>query len=313
MPQTSQYTVDPLLTRIAKAYTNRQMIADTLMPRVNVDSATGKYYVYDKSKFRIEPSLRAGISRANRVDFNMSLANYGPLVEHSLEQGITDAEKRTLGEDRARRLASMNVMQKIMLNHEKSVADLLTSTSVLTQNTSLADNNRWDVAHADSTPINDIMLGKDTILATGIPATRFVLAMSYPVYSKLRVNQQVMARIAYNSVVAPASKQQLEALFDVDEIIVGSALYDTAKEGQTASLSYLWGKNAILLAYANTVEEEPSISQIAPGYTLQIPEERYVDRWDDRSQKTEFVRASDQFEAKLVAVEAGYLIATAIS
>lgn len=313
MPQPIEYVKDELLTRIAVDYANASLIADKVFPRVSVNQETGSYYVYDKSKFRLEEDLRSGIARANRVDYGMSLATFGPLLEHSLEQGITDREKKLMGEDRSRRNATNNVMSKIMLRHEKAVADILTNTSIVTQNVTLSGNDQWSAVHVDSDPFADIQLGLDTIDATGIVGDRKVLVLGYQVWSKLRNHSLVTARLGNAALKVPASLEQLAALFDVDEVIVGRAKYDTAKEGQTASLGYVWGKNAVLLLMSS----EAALERVNPGYTLQLETDgnsaRYVDRWDDRAQKTEFVRANDYFEPKLVAAEAAYLIKNAVA
>ena len=314
MPQPIEYVKDELLTRIAVDYANASLIADRVFPRVDVDKETGSYYVYDKSKFTIEEDLRSGIARANRVDYGMSMANYGPLLEHSLEQGITDREKKLMGEDRARRNATNNVMAKIMLRHEKAVADILTNTSVVTQNVTLSGSDQWSAAAgASNDPFADIQLALDTIDATGIATDRKVLVLGYQVWSVLRNHNLVTARLGNAALKVPASLEQLAALFDVDEVIVGRAKYNTAKEGQTASLGYVWGKNAIVLQMSS----EAALERVNPGYTLQLATDgnsaRYVDRWDDRAQKTEFVRANDYFEAKLVAAEAAYLIKNAVA
>jgi hypothetical protein len=98
-------------------------------------------------------------------------------------------------------------------------------------------------------------------------------------------------------------------LFGVEQVLVGDAVYNTADEGQTAVMGYVWGKHA-LLAY---VPGRPGIKQMALGYTLQVEDARYVDRWDEPWVKAEFVRANDYYEPKIVAVEAGYLIKNAVA
>lgn len=314
MPQPIDYVKDELLTRIAVAYGNTEFIADQLFPRIDVDKETGSYYVYDKNGFRIEQDLRSGIARANRVDYGMSMSNYGPLLEHSLEQGVTDREKKLMGADKALRNATNNVTAKVMLNHEKVVADLLTNTSVVTQNVTLAGADQWSAAAgASNDPFADVQLALDTIDATGIATTKKILVLGYQVWSVLRNHNLVTARLGNAALKVPASLEQLAALFDVDQVIVGRAKYDTAKEGQTASLGYVWGKSAIVV----TMSPEASIERVNPGYTLQLATDgasaRYMDRWDDRAQKTEFVRFNDYFEAKLVAAEAVYLIKNAVA
>lgn len=313
MAQAVDYVIDPLLTRIAKSWSNESFIADQVFPRLNVDSENGKYYVLDSAKtgFTIEKDLRSGITRANRVDYNLTLAPYGPLLEHSLEQGITDDEKRTLGEDRARRSATNNVMTKIMLNHEKMVADTVRNTSIITQNVTLSGSGQFSDYTSD--PFSTIQTALDTIDATGISGERIKMFMGYQVWTKLRSHTALINRLGNASTRTPLTTAQLASLFDVDEVIVGRAKYNTAKEGQTPSLSYVWGKDIFIGQYPKNSE----IDQIAPGYTLQLAPEgqsaRYVDRWDERAKKTEFVRGNDFFQPFTVATEAGYLIKNAVA
>lgn len=309
MPQPVDYVKDPLLTRIAKGFSNADFIANTIFPRIDVEKERGSYYVFDKTNYRVEKDLRAGISRANRVDYGLTLADYGPLLERALEQGITDQEKRLMGGDEARRRATLNVMQKIQLRHESTVATLMADTAIITQNVTLSGTAQWN-DYTNSVPFSDIATAVDTIQGTGINSpSKTVLVLGYQVYSKLRNHTALINRLGNASDKSPLTNAQLAALFDVDEVIVGKSMIDSAKEGQTVSLGYVWGKNAWVMKLA----ANPSIDQVNPGYTLQIPEERYVDRWDDRSVKAEFVRANDQFEAKLVAAEAVYLIKNAIA
>lgn len=310
MPQPVNYTVDPLLTRIAKSFSNNAFIADQVFPRIPVESETGFYYVYDKSSMRLEDDLRAGLARANRVDYGMSLATYGPLLEHSLEQGVDRRQKRIMGEEKARRKATNNVMKKIMLRHEYMVASLMTNTSNITQNTTLSGTDQWSDA-SNSDPIGDIKTARDTIYATGIDGSRLVLAMGYPVWSALQVNSQLINRLGTATDQTAVTEQQAAAILGVDELLIGRALHDTAAEGQTSSLSYVWGNDAVLMHMGGRGEE--SIEQVNPGYTLYIEGERGVDRWDEPAHKAEFVRATDYFEPKLVAAEAAYLIKDAVA
>src|SRR5688572_26407219 len=150
MPQRIDYAVDPLLTELAKSYSNKNFIADILFPRLTVDDIYGDYYVYDKTNFRIEKDLRTGKARANRVDYGMSIASFGPLLEHSLEQGIEKDEKRFMGEEKARENATRNVTSKIMLNHEKMVATMLADTAIVTQNETLSGTAQFsDYTNSD--------------------------------------------------------------------------------------------------------------------------------------------------------------------
>lgn len=319
MPIQSDYVVDPLLTNIAKSYVNANLIADQVAPRVNVENETGYYLVGDKSAFRVEKDLRTGISRANRVGYNLSLAHYGPLLEHSLEQGIPYRERDIMGEDVAMRRATNNVQGKVDLNNEVLIAAMFANTAIATQNATLSGTDQFDNALSD--PIAKVQAAKDVIIATGVSGVngqegKWVVFMGYQVWTKLRNNTALRAALNLTINKAPLTTEQVATLLDVDEVFYGAALQDTAKEGQTPSLGYVWGKN-LWVAWMPT-SDAPSIDMVAPAYTLQLADNqgnsaRYVDTWDDQSQKTIFVRANDFYEAFMVAVEALYLYVAAVS
>lgn len=305
--------IDPLLTGIAKNYKNEELIGEIIFPRITVDNETGDYYVYEKGEFRIEKDLRTGMARANRVSYGMTLAIYGPLLEHSLEQGVTKREAGILGRDKAMERATSNVSAKIKLALEKAIADMVTNTSIVTQNITLSGTSQLsDFTNSD--PFGVIQTALDTMDLTGINAGRRVIFMGYQVWAKLRNHPALINRLGTATTRNPITKQQAADLFEVDEIVVGKAKYDTAKQGQTPSLAYVWGKHIVvaLLANPNADTKQFELDQINPGYTLAM-EDSYVDTWYEDGIKTEFTRYTDFYKPELVAGEAMYLIKNAIA
>lgn len=319
MPQSVDFVIDPLLTRLAINYVNGSFIADNVAPRLDVDTEYGWYYVFDQNKeaFRIENDLRTGITRANRVDYDLSLAKYGPILEHSLEQGVTNREKRLLGDDVARQRATTNVMQKIMLNHEKMVADMFSDPSIVTQNITDAGTDQWSNT-SNTNMFTQVQLAFDTIAATGLDTTgmKKVMLLPYPVWSVLRNLAQLTARMSTASLRTPLTNEMLTALFDVDEIWVANARINTAAKGQSPSISYVWGAHNAWFFYTTGT---PTLTNVNPMYTLQLRNPgggeqagRYVDSWYEQEVKTEFIRCTDFFEPYMVAPQLVYMLQNVI-
>lgn len=307
MPQVVDYQVDTVLTQMSVAYENGQLIGTMLMPRVEVSGRVGFYYTFDKGKFNIHDSRRTGTSRANRISNGLTKTAFGPLAEHSLEEPIEYEVRDTYPSPHDARVdATEDVSEALDLGLEKEIADLLTSTSTITQNTTLSGTDQWS-DYANSDPFADIQTGIDTIKANaGVTPNTFELG--YQVWSKLRHHPDLLGRMSVAS-VRVLTTEMLADLIGVEKVLVGDAVYNTADEGQTVSMGYVWGKHA-LLAY---VQSRPAIKKISLGYTLQVEDARYVDRWDEPWVKAEFVRANDYYEPKVVAVEAGYLIKNAVA
>ncbi len=307
MPQPNDYQVDTVLTNMSTGYSNAELIGERLLPRLKVNSRTGIYYVFDKTRFKVENDRRTGISRAQRVAYGMTKTTFGPLVEHSLEEGIEYEVRDSYPSPHdARADATEDVSERLALGHEKAVADILTSTSVVTQNTTLSGTSQLD-DYANSDPFSVIQTAIDTIITNGM-VTPNTIAMGYQVWSKLKFHPDLLGRLSVAS-VRVLTEELFAALVGVENVLVGKAMRNTAVEGQTDSMSFIWGKD-LIVAY---VTPTPGIKRVSLGYTLYLNNGRVVDRWDEPWNKAEFVRATDYYEAKLVNVEAAYLVKNAVS
>ena len=103
------------------------------------------------------------------------------------------------------------------------------------------------------------------------------------------------------------SPQALADLLDLEEVIIGAAGKESATEGQTSSLSYIWGKHAWLIYRPKTA----TIKQIAFGYFFQY--KRTTDKWYDNDREGTFVRVHDYYAREIVSADAAYLIKNAVA
>ena len=121
----------------------------------------------------------------------------------------------------------------------------------------------WDDPSSD--PIGDIETGRRAILlATGYEAN--VLGLGYDVWIALKKHPDILARVGTggSNNVDPrlVTPRLVAALFELDEIRVGSVVYNTAAPGLTASMAFTAGKNALLVHRTKS----PSIEEPSAGY-----------------------------------------------
>ena len=102
------------------------------------------------------------------------------------------------------------------------------------------------------------------------------------------------------------TKQAIAALFELEELLVGSAVKDTGPEGGTAVRAYVWG-NSMLVAY---VTRTPSIMSPSAGYVFQW-KPRAVARYREDQEHQDVVEVTESFDEVLVATDAGYFIKVA--
>src|SRR6185295_214360 len=121
----------------------------------------------------------------------------------------------------------------------------------------------------------------------------------------------IVERVKYSQ-LGVLSTELLARFFDVERVIIGEAQKNGSVEGQADSMSYIWGKDA-LLAYIN-----PRLGQktVSLGVTYQW-KERTTERLngtDERDRRGQFVRVGDHYyDQELIAASAAYLFKAAVA
>lgn len=298
--------VDPALGNVSIKYTNDTFIADMVAPAIKVNKQTGKYYVYDKANLRVDPTVRAAGSGANEVDFGLSTVAFA-CDDHALKSFVADEIQ-----DQAD--AALNPLvdetealtEKLMLDREKTLATMLADTAQVTQNTTLSGTSQWS-DYSNSDPIADVRTARTTIHAATFKKPN-TLILGKQVFDMLAEHPQIIERIKYSQ-LGVVTSELLARIFQVERVLVGEAGSNTAVEGQTDSLSYVWGKHAVVCYIA------PSIGlktlTLAATFTYG---ERQVKRWIEQDREGTYVRVGkDNYVQKIIAVGAGYLIKNAIA
>jgi len=128
------------------------------------------------------------------------------------------------------------------------------------------------------------------------------LVLPYEVFAALRQHPDIIDRMKYVQ-VASGTAAQLAELFDVERVLVPRAIQNTAAAGQAASISYIWGKNA-LLAYvpARAGLKQPSFAytfrwSLAPGSV----NGHLVETWRENRRKADMIRVQKYYDMKIIA------------
>lgn len=314
MPNISNLYVDMPLTNLSVAYKNIAYVSELVFPVAPVKFKTGIYYEYNKNQFETDISdVRAPATRAKRVTWDVSKKTYGPLLDHSLEQPITDEEREfamqplDLDTD-----GTLSLTERIMLLKEVNFFSKISDTAVITQNTTLTGTDLWS-DYSNSSPFTDIITGRDTVSkAIMKPTNELSIMMSWPVFSKLTQHPDIIERIKYAQ-VAVVTPQLLAQLFQVKEVVISNAIEKTSNEGQaTETLDYIAGKG-VWIYYSSGM---PGLKQITAGLTLNQPAlgaPRVIEKWREQEVKSDFVRCTYFYEHKVVAAPAIYYITAAIA
>ena len=250
---------NPVLSKIAVDFKNRSYIADKVLTPVDVPQKFGKYLLWDQGVTFKTPRVDFSQDGSpGELEIKGSLQNFS-LESKAIRARIDPDEISQAPQAQVRGMKVAKLVNAHQLAVELAVAAQLRSTSVLTSNTTLSGTSQWsDFVNSD--PIGAVLTAAD-----GLPTRPNTLIAGRDVISKLRTHTKILNAIQYTQRGGIAPLEALMALFEIDQILVGDSFQDTAAEGQTASKSRIWGKDAIL-AYIAPSSPSPLMDQPTLGY-----------------------------------------------
>jgi len=302
-PTKSQVHVDKILTNIAVAYRNKKYIYRELSPFIPVKYESDKYYKFPKARwFTNEAALRAPGTKARLSGFPVSTDSYN-CDEFALATKIADRVLANTDSPLTLRSAkAAYVADKVEMARDIELATLVNVTSQWGTDKTLTTT--WD--SDASTPIEDIIDAQDTVgTATGEELNTGVLGRL--VWSKLRRHPDILDILSSveRSIATP---QLLAQAFDIDRILIGRSIKNTANPAQTASMSQIWGKHAFF-AY---VAPSPGIMSPSALYTFMSRDAR-VRTWYDEPEEATYIESGNVLDFKIVAPDVGYFIDVAVA
>jgi hypothetical protein len=302
--------VDPMLTNVAIAYSNNNYIAEQVLPSFPVAKQSGKHFIYDRGRFRNLPNKRAAGSPSNEVTLTLTTGLPYFAEDHALKQFVPDEDvENSITPTDPYVDATENVTERHLIARELEVAGMLTDTAQMTQNITLSGSSQFN-DYGNSDPFSTI----DTALQTvhsAIHLTPNTLIMGRQVWDKLKYHPAFLERIKYTQ-KGVLSPDLLASLIGVERIIVGGAGYNTSKEGQTDSMSYIWGKHAILAYIAPRIA--PKLMTLGLTYKWQEMQTERLRGTDEEDRKGTYIRVGGYYyDQNIVAAPAGYLIKNAVA
>jgi hypothetical protein len=221
-------------------------IGPQILPLFPVKKQAAEYPVIPKEVMLEMPDTkRAMRGYYNRSDWDFEMGFYAT-KENGWEEALDDRERALYAELFDAELICTNRASKIVLRaQEKRIADMVFNATNFTPN---ALTNEWDDA-ANATPIDDIKTGKAAVRAIcGMVPTDLIVSWSS--FQDLKRVKQVVDLLKYTFPGADINSMttaQLAHVLDVERVLVGGAVGNTAKKGQDASLVDLWDNEYAML------------------------------------------------------------------
>ena len=309
MADISLQYLDQPLNNVSVGYKNDDYFAERIFPVVPVKKQSGRYWVFGKEKFKQYETIRHAGAEAREIA-PWSLSNNAYFCDdHSLKDKISDEERANADSTDVEINTAENLTDAILLDLEIRAANLVLGGAV--PNTTLSGTSQWS-DYVNSDPVAAIEAQKMT-LKKAIARTPNTLAVSYPVFSSLRQHPKIVDRFKYTEVGGVLDPQSLKTVFGVDNFWVLGAEYDTANEGQSPSLDFVWGKHAVL-AY---VVPEPRRREMTLGYIFRwlfgAPDlaGTLTKRYRVEAKSADVVEVHRYDDIQLVAPQAGFVFLNA--
>lgn len=302
--------IDTQLTGVANAWFNQQedFVANKLFPTVQVKKPTFLVGEYGKENLQMpDNSLRTGDSKSKSVNFSRKFVPGQPLNEHSLSDSVyKDDYDQTDDPFEPESDTTENILSVMELIDEKAMTDMVTNTSIVTNNKTLSGQSQWsDLEH--SNPVKDITAAVNSALFVDFNT----LVLGRNDYNVLINHPEIRDYLKWTK-SGPVGYQDLLGVFapfGFKQILIGKAKANLGKEGLADDIQRLWSGD-VLLAY---VTDRPGRKQINGGYKFQLENSREVTKeYINNPPKTEIV-VRDYYNYQLLLPEAYYLIKNAFA
>lgn len=301
--------IDPILTAVAKGYESQfPLVSNLLFPIVPVTARGGKIITFGREQFQITRSVRAPGADTKSIEIGYGSENYS-LVDNRLMGKVPvelmEESQAVPGIDLAAKTVTV-VQDKLSLEREFNAAALARSAGAYAASNKVTLSGADLFTNAASNPFVVIEAGKEAVRKkTGRRPN--VMVLGPVVLSALRVHPMVLDKISTSTDRAPATVAQLQALFEIDQIVEGQAIVDTS-----GTFSDVWGNDAIL-AYVSPKSMQEMGSQNY-GYTYQLTGRPMVEEgYLDRSKNSFMYPVNDASQVVLTSVDSGYLIKNAVA
>ncbi len=273
-------------SQIALGVTPRGAIADMVCPRIRAPFKFTYTKLTETDLFTVPATRASRAARVNEVEFGATDVN-DSVEDYAL---ATPVPYRDINESSSQgspydplEVATMGLSKLMMLDREIRVANLVFADGSYPtgHKVTLSGASQW--SDSQSNPLDAILAAMDKPLIR--PNT---IVFGQKTWTKFRQHAKIVEAITMSGAGTNAqgavSRQAVADLLEVDNVYVGGAQYNTAKRGQAASYSYVWGPHAALLyidpSASVMMDAEPTFCFTAEAMA------RYMGTYDEPSRGT---------------------------
>lgn len=303
--------IDKLLTSTLQLYTPTGYGSEQILTPVSHSQWSGKLGKISNAHLRIQNTIMGGEGAARRIRIVTRETDSFEIESHGLEGMVTERDRDNFDSPYdARKEEAMALTHMLWLGKEKSLADTLSDTAIVTQNVTLAGGSKFS-DKVNSDPLSVVQTGQQTIEdAIGVAADTMI--MNTTVFRALQYHplmiEFVRGKVGHGMRL---TVEEMASAFQVERILVLAPKYNSANEGQNDSLANVWGNHLIL----GVLPQKPRVGQLTAGYyvTKKGLKPRKVSFWNlNNPPRSQAVLVEDHYDFLLSKTEGLYLIKNAV-
>lgn len=304
--------VDKLLTNVSSAYVPKGYVSEMMLPNIPVKQTTGKLGKYGNDHLRITNTIMGGRGEARRVETITRNSSVYEIENHGLEGLVTADDYRNVELPfKAEEDEVLGLTTVLWLGKEKSLADVLTDTAIITQNTTKVGAAQYN-NYTTSDPLTDFAAAAAAVKA-GCGMAPNAATMSWEVYNKLKYHPAILEGLGYSlNRAGLLTRDDVKRALDVQELFIAEAVNNTAKKGQADVLAPVWNKDIVFFVRP----DRAAPYQVSLGYYLTYESEQarkvYKYAVNNPPESTGII-ATDHYDMFLSNTAAAYLIKNAVA
>lgn len=301
--------IDPILSQHARGYQNGEFIAQRVLPIVPIPNRSMRVLKFGKESFRAMNTRRAPGAETKRVEYGYG-SDPVSLHQESLEGLVPmehqDEAQKVPGIDLGANAVEM-VQDVVQLGREIEVAGALRATAT------------YDAAHVEtpagadkwSDPASDPQAMIDDAKAAvrrKIGRDANIMTLSGDCFLALRRHPKLREQFKYTTAQS-ITAEMMAGYFDLQEIIVGKAVYLPESAADEDEAVDIWGDDAIL-SYrpVGTNFRVPSFGYIYRLNGFPVVERPYY----ERNRKSWVYPFTEEYRPYVTGADAGFLIKGAV-
>lgn len=316
-PASTVSTLRPDLGAIAFEYalaaSQRGFIGLTVLPIFETGLQTGTYpKIPIEAMLKLQDTKRAERASYGRSDWNFEDGSYA-CSEDGWEEPIGDDERAKYeGIYSALDLESVAIMRAtdiLLRGGEKRVADMVFNATNFTVHEVTTE---WSTA-ATAGPRSDVQTGCQAVRDnTGLDPD--VLIINRTVFNNILVCAEFKDYTQYTTPVLlstfEAQKSLVAQYLGVERILVGDAIYDSAKKNKAFSASKIWSSEYGMLAKLSSGGldlKEPCLGRTML-WTADSPQVITTDQYREEQTRSDIYRVRQNTDEVFIFTGAGYLL-----